>query len=62
MVILEIVSGVIISQILLPSFGVKTVNDWKWPALHNQTSVGIVIIISFHIAMNWQRINSYFKM
>ncbi len=61
LVTLEILSGLIISQVLLPSFGVNTVNDWKWRALHNQVSVGIVIILSFHISMNWQRIVSYFK-
>lgn len=61
LVILEIVSGLIISQVLLPSIGIKTINDWRWRALHNQVSVGIVIIVSFHISMNWQRIISYFK-
>lgn len=61
LVTLEILSGLIISQVLLPLIGVKTVNDWKWRALHNQASVGIVIIVSCHIAMNWQRIISYFK-
>ncbi len=61
LIIVEILSGLIISQVLIPSFGVKTFNDWKWRALHNQASVGIVIILSFHIAMNWQRIVSYFK-
>jgi len=58
--IIEIASGLIISRILLPLIGMNTFSDWKWRALHNQTSVGIFIIISVHIAIHWPKIVAYF--
>jgi cytochrome b len=61
LVVLEVVSGLVIAQVSLPSMGVKTINDWVWRALHNQASTGMVVIISLHIALNWQRIVGYFK-
>jgi hypothetical protein len=59
--ILAFASGFIISQYVLPGIGISTINDWKWRALHNQASVGIVFVASIHIAINWLRIVSYFK-
>ena len=60
-VVLEIVSGLVISQVFVPSLGIKTINDGAWRGLHNQSSVGIVILISLHISLNWQRMVSYFR-
>jgi len=59
--ILELASGLMISQFLVLYIGINTINDWKWRALHNQASVGIILTVSIHIAMNWLRIVSYFK-
>jgi hypothetical protein len=59
--ILAFASGLIISQYVLPGIGISTINDWKWRALHNQASVGIVFVTSIHIAINWLIIVSYFK-
>jgi Domain of unknown function (DUF4405) len=61
LIILEIVSGLAISQIALPFIGIKTINDWVWRALHNQASGALVLTVSLHIALNWQRIIGYFK-
>jgi hypothetical protein len=60
-VVLEIASGLIISQVFVPSIGIKTINDVAWLGLHKQISVGIVILISLHISLNWQRMISYFR-
>ena len=60
-VVLEIVSGLIVSQVLVPFIGIKTINDDAWRGLHKQVSVGIVILISMHISLNWQRMVSYFR-
>ena len=60
-VVLEIISGLIISRVLLPSIGIKTIYDAAWRGLHNQLSVGIVVLISLHISLNWQRIVSYLR-
>lgn len=59
--VLTISSGIMISQFLLPYTGISTINDYKWRALHNQASIGIVIVASIHIAINWKRLISYFK-
>ena len=60
-VVLEIVSGLVISEVFVPSIGLKTINDGAWRGLHNQSSVGIVLLISLHISLNWQRLVSYFR-
>lgn len=54
-------SGIIISQRLLPSIGINTLNDSKWRSLHNQSSAAIAVIVSLHIAINWPRLSFYLK-
>jgi Domain of unknown function (DUF4405) len=59
LVVLECTSGLMISHVVLPNLGIKTVNDWQWRALHNQVSTAIVIVASLHLAMNWQQVLLY---
>lgn len=53
LVVVEIVSGVGISQAALPAMGVPTVNDRAWRALHNVSLNLTLLVIGFHVAMNW---------
>ncbi len=59
LVVLQVCSGLVISQVLLPALGIKTINDWAWRSLHSDCSRIMVIVISLHIALNWQRIAGY---
>ncbi|MEO5594637.1 MAG: DUF4405 domain-containing protein [Chitinophagaceae bacterium] len=61
LVVLQVVSGLSISQVTLPSLGIKTINDWSWRSLHNTCYQWMVIIISVHIALNLPRLINYFR-
>lgn len=54
LIIIEIVSGVVISQVVLPFAGIETINDRSWRALHNLTLNVTELVVCLHIAMNWQ--------
>jgi hypothetical protein len=59
--ITELVSGFIISQVILPKFGISTINDRSWRAVHNLPLNFFVLFIGLHIAMNWGWIVAAFK-
>ncbi len=54
LVVIEVVSGIVISNVALPAIGVSTINDRAWRALHNQTLNGTMLLIGIHVAMNWR--------
>jgi Domain of unknown function (DUF4405) len=49
-----IVSGLIISQVVLPAVHIPSVNDRAWHFLHNGMASLVRIGVGLHIAMNWQ--------
>jgi len=61
LVITELVSGVFISQVIMPSIGIKTINDRSWRALHNLTLNFTVLFAGLHVAVNRGWIASVFK-
>ena len=54
LVVLELASGLMISQVLLPPLGVPTLDDRAWRALHNQALNWTHLLLGIHVAMNWQ--------
>lgn len=62
LVIIELVSGLAISQVVLPFAGVNTINDGSWRALHNQTLNWTMLVVGLHIAMNWRWVLSALHM
>jgi len=58
LIVIEIVSGVVISRVALPFFGVTTINDRAWRLLHNLSANWTLASIGVHIAMNWRLILS----
>jgi len=61
LVITELVSGFVISQVILPDLGIKTINDRTWRAVHNVTLNYTVLFAGLHVAVNWSWIASIFK-
>jgi hypothetical protein len=61
LVITELVSGFIISQVVLPNLGINTINDRAWRSLHNLPLNFVVLFTGFHIAINWGWIVAAFK-
>lgn len=52
-VVLEIVSGLMISVVALPALGIPTIEDGAWRLLHNRFLNLLVLLLGIHIAMNW---------
>jgi len=61
LVITELVSGFIISQVVLPNFGINTINDRAWRSVHNLPLNFVVLFTGLHIAINWGWIVAAFK-
>lgn len=61
LVITELVSGFIISQVLLPNLGIHTINDRLWRSVHNLPLNFVVLFTGFHIAINWGWIVAAFR-
>jgi hypothetical protein len=52
-----IFSGILISQKAIPTLtGSKAAldMDWRWDTLHNQFSAIVVMLVGFHLAINWE--------
>jgi cytochrome b561 len=52
-----IFSGILISQKAIPTVtGTKSAPDmdWRWDTLHNQFSAIVVMLVGFHLAINWE--------
>lgn len=61
LVIMELVSGFVISQVALPNLGIKTINDRSWRAVHNLTLNFTMLFAGLHIAVNWRWIVAAFS-
>ena len=56
-VIAVIFSGILISQKAIPTLtGSKAAPhmDWRWDTLHNQFSAAVLMLVGFHLAINWE--------
>jgi hypothetical protein len=49
-----VVSGLVISRVALPLFGVDTIDDRVWRGMHNRWTTIMLLSVSAHIAMNWR--------
>jgi len=52
-----IFSGILISQKAIPTLtGTKAAPDmdWRWDTLHNQFSNIVLVLVGFHLAINWE--------
>jgi hypothetical protein len=57
----ELVSGFIISQVVLPRLGINTINDRSWRTAHNLPLNFVVLFAGLHIAINWRWIVAALK-
>jgi hypothetical protein len=60
-IIFQIFSGLLISQVLLPFFKVKTIDDSIWRVWHAQFATITMFLVGFHLALNFNKILYYFK-
>ncbi|HWB26935.1 MAG TPA: DUF4405 domain-containing protein [Chitinophagaceae bacterium] len=59
-VIFQIVSGLVISQVLMPFFGLPGHNDESWRYWHNQMANVLMLIVALHLALSFKQVRSYF--
>jgi len=55
------VSGILISEALLPALGIEITNDPFWVAVHNTTANIFLVLMGVHLAMHWKWITHTFK-
>lgn len=58
---LVIGSGVAISEVAVPTLGLRTIDDRSWRALHNLTLNWLLLTAGFHIALNWDWVRRTFS-
>jgi hypothetical protein len=61
LVITELVSGFIISQVVLPNLGINAVKDRAWRSVHNWPLNFVVLFTGLHVAINWGWIVAAFR-
>lgn len=61
LIVVEMVSGLMISLVALPPLGFATLDDRTWRALHNQALNWTHLVIGLHIAMNWKPLLLLFR-
>ncbi len=55
------VSGIFISEALLPALGIEITIDPFWVALHNTTANIFLVLMGVHLAMHWTWITNTFR-
>jgi hypothetical protein len=53
LMVVVILSGAVVSRVVLPSVGVATVFDRDWFDLHDAASTVLFFAVGLHLAMNW---------
>ena len=61
LVVSELISGFVISEIVMPWLGINTINDRSWRAVHNLPLNFVMLFTGLHIAINWGWIVSALK-
>jgi hypothetical protein len=60
-VTLMIFSGIMISKVVLSTFGLSGSRDMSWRWLHTTATDAVVIIVGLHVALHWKWIVSTVK-
>jgi hypothetical protein len=56
-----ITSGLVISRIVAPFFGLPSPNDRGWSALHNLAANLTLALVAFHFALHWDWVAKAFS-
>ncbi|MFZ6020005.1 MAG: DUF4405 domain-containing protein [Chloroflexota bacterium] len=60
-IIITMLSGILISQAVLPALGIEAKNDPFWRSLHNLFSNLSLLVLAVHLAVHWNWIVNAFK-
>ncbi|MGB7211429.1 MAG: DUF4405 domain-containing protein [Gemmatimonadales bacterium] len=53
MMVVVIVSGLVVSDYVLPAMGISAAGTDRWRQLHNFTSSLILAVVGLHLGLNW---------
>ena len=59
--VLVMLTGIMISEVVLPSFGLRLSSSFVWRQLHSITADILLYILGLHLALNWGWILSTVK-
>lgn len=54
LLVLATVSGIVISEAVLPTFGIHIIPDNYWIAMHEISASILIISMGVHVAMHWK--------
>ena len=60
-VALVMLSGLIISQVVVPSFGITLPQNFTWRSLHDLSANIFIVLLGLHTALHWSWIADTFK-
>jgi cytochrome b561 len=55
------ISGLVISDYVLPGAGLPTSDDPRWRNVHNMTASFLLAVVGLHVALNWTWIRAAFR-
>ena len=58
LIVIEVISGVLISHATLPALNIHVITDRSWRMLHNRFLGWLRLLVGAHLAMNWNWIVS----
>ena len=61
MMVLAMVSGILISEAVLPALGIHIVIDPFWTPLHELSADLSILLLAVHLAVHWNWITNAFK-
>lgn len=47
-------SGLLISEIALPTLGIPLRGEWTWRQIHTLSADAVLVLVGLHIALHWQ--------
>ncbi len=58
---LVITSGLVISRVVLPTFGLQTFSSRSWLEIHNASSNLTLLLVALHFALHWSWVKNTFQ-
>ena len=56
-----ITSGLVISRVVLPAFGLQTLSSRSWLEIHNASSNLTLMLVALHFALHWSWVKNTFN-
>jgi cytochrome b len=58
---LAITSGLVISRVVLPAFGLQMLQSRSWLEIHNTSANLVLLLVALHFALHWSWVRNTFR-